>query len=155
MKILKKKEDTQLNVLKEEIIQIVELQNDNDEDSIKFFMNQIKVVSLNLIHKLYAIDIVRQLVQPPKAKKQYSEFIKSICFTTGHNMIQIFISEYKIAEVLLINFDMILRESTTKDKRYKVQLYKESNIYILDIILEKSRVKKLKDYSKKIKVYSV
>lgn len=154
-KSTEKKEKTQLQGLKEELIKMLEVQQEYEEESIKFVISQVKIIAHNLLFRIYSNAVLINLIRPPEPKNSISELIKKVCFTTQSNMVQIFMSDYNLANILAVNFEEILKESDTKDKSYEVVVSEEVEGAVIDIVLNKSRIESFVDYSKDKEVYSV
>jgi len=144
-----------LQGLREELIEMIEVQQDCEEDTIKFVMYQVKIIAHNLLFRIYSNAVLMNMIRPPEPKNSISELINKVCFTTQSNMVQIFMSDYNLANILAVNFEEILKESDTKDKSYEVVVSKEVSGAVIDIILNKSRIETFKDYSKNQEVYSI
>jgi len=144
-----------LQGLKEELIKMLEVQQEYEEESIKFVISQVKIIAHNLLFRIYSNAVLINLIRPPEPKNSISELIKKVCFTTQSNMVQIFMSDYNLANVLAVNFEEILKESDTKDKSYEVVVSEEVEGAVIDIVLNKSRIESFVDYSKDKEVYSV
>lgn len=141
--------------LKEELIKMLEVQQEYEEESIKFVISQVKIIAHNLLFRIYSNAVLINLIRPPEPKNSISELIKKVCFTTQSNMVQIFMSDYNLANILAVNFEEILKESDTKDKSYEVVVSEEVEGAVIDIVLNKSRIESFVDYSKDKEVYSV
>ena len=141
--------------LKEELIEMIEVQQQYEEESIKFVISQVKIIAHNLLFRIYSNAVLINMIRPPEPKNSISELIKKVCFTTQSNMVQIFMSDYNLANVLAVNFEEILKESDTKDKSYEVVVSEEVEGAVIDIVLNKSRIESFVDYSKDKEVYSV
>jgi len=144
-----------LQGLKEELIKMLEVQQEYEEESIKFVISQVKIIAHNLLFRIYSNAVLINLIRPPEPKNSISELIKKVCFTTQSNMVQIFMSDYNLANILAVNFEEILKESDTKDKSYEVVVSEEVEGAVIDIVLNKSRIESFVDYSKDKEVYSV
>jgi len=144
-----------LQGLKEELIEMIEVQQEYEEESIKFVISQVKIIAHNLLFRIYSNAVLINLIRPPEPKNSISELIKKVCFTTQSNMVQIFMSDYNLANILAVNFEEILKESDTKDKSYEVVVSEEVEGAVIDIVLNKSRIESFVDYSKDKEVYSV
>lgn len=134
---------------------MIEVQQQYEEESIKFVISQVKIIAHNLLFRIYSNAVLINMIRPPEPKNSISELIKKVCFTTQSNMVQIFISDYNLANVLAVNFEEILKESDTKDKSYEVVVSEEVEGAVIDIVLNKSRIESFVDYSKDKEVYSV
>ena len=141
--------------LKEELIEMIEVQQQYEEESIKFVISQVKIIAHNLLFRIYSNAVLINMIRPPEPKNSISELIKKVCFTTQSNMVQIFMSDYNLANILAVNFEEILKESDTKDKSYEVVVSEEVEGAVIDIVLNKSRIESFVDYSKDKEVYSV
>lgn len=141
--------------LKEELIEMIEVQQQYEEESIKFVISQVKIIAHNLLFRIYSNAVLINLIRPPEPKNSISELINKVCFTTQSNMVQIFMSDYNLANILAVNFEEILKESDTKDKSYEVVVSEEVEGAVIDIVLNKSRIESFADYSKDKEVYSV
>lgn len=134
---------------------MIEVQQQYEEESIKFVISQVKIIAHNLLFRIYSNAVLINMIRPPEPKNSISELIKKVCFTTQSNMVQIFMSDYNLANVLAVNFEEILKESDTKDKSYEVVVSEEVEGAVIDIVLNKSRIESFVDYSKDKEVYSV
>jgi hypothetical protein len=134
---------------------MLEVQQEYEEESIKFVISQVKIIAHNLLFRIYSNAVLINLIRPPEPKNSISELIKKVCFTTQSNMVQIFMSDYNLANILAVNFEEILKESDTKDKSYEVVVSEEVEGAVIDIVLNKSRIESFVDYSKDKEVYSV
>jgi len=141
--------------LREKLIQMIEQQKGIVEDSIEFVMLQIKIIAHNLLFRIYSNEVIMDMLGCPEPKEAIDEVINKVCFTTQSNMIQIFMSDYKLAHTLALNFEEILKESETKDKNYEVKVSTEVEGAVIDILLNKSRIETFKDYNKNVEVYSI
>lgn len=144
-----------LQELHDKLLKMLAEQSELNEDSVEFILLQIKIICHNLLFKIYSNDAISKLVEAPEIQNSISELVKKVCFTTQYNVVQIFISDYKLAKVLAINFEEILAESETIDKSYDVMVEDEEVVSVIDIVLNKSRVESFKDYSKQKEVYSL
>jgi hypothetical protein len=144
-----------LQELKEELIEMIDIQQQYKEESIKFVISQVKIIAHNLLFRIYSNPILINLIRPPEPQNSISELIKKVCFTTQSNMVQIFMSDYNLANVLAVNFEEIFKKSDTKDKSYEVVVSEEVEGAVIDIVLNESRIESFVDYSKCKEVYSV
>jgi hypothetical protein len=144
-----------LQGLKEELTEMIEVQQQYEEESINFVITQVKIIAHNLLFRIYSNEFLINMIRPPEPKNSISELIKKVCFTTQSNIIQIFMSDYNVANILALNFEEILKESDTKDKRFEVSVSKEYGGAVIDIVLNKSRIETFKDYDKCKLVYAI
>lgn len=126
------------------------------EDSVQYVITQIKIICHNLLFKIYSNDVFLDMIKPPAIENSISEIIKKVCFTTEYDIVQIFVSNYQMAEVIALNLADILKTSETVDKNCPIEISVQDEIACIDLFLKNSRISTFKDYKKgKEVVYSI